>query len=76
MPSETRLSNNNSTIVPAEVRKRFDITPGHILVWEVKNGMIEVLPQKKVTFDAIVGIIDVGGDAVAAKRRIQAGRKA
>ena len=76
MISKTKISKGNSTIVPSEIRKRFDINPGDILVWVVRGDKIELTPRKRVTFDDIIGIIEVGGDAVEAKKRIQAGRKA
>ncbi len=73
--SETRISDGNQVVVPAAIRKRHDLEPGDVLVWESTGRTIRVRPRKKVTLDDIVGLGASGGeDAVAAKRRRQRGR--
>ena len=73
MLSETKISSEYSTVVPSKIRKALGITPGDRLEWELKGDKLMVRHKKKVTLEDIVGFIDVGGDAVEAKRRIQRG---
>jgi bifunctional DNA-binding transcriptional regulator/antitoxin component of YhaV-PrlF toxin-antitoxin module len=74
MLSRTKISNGNSTVVPSEVRHRLDISPGDLLIWEIKQNKILLEHRKKVTLDDVTGIVSKGGDAVDAKRNIQSGK--
>lgn len=75
MLMETKISKGYSTVVPAYVRKTMDIEPGDILIWELEGSDIRVSPRKKVELDNIIGIIDRGGNALEAKKKIQRGMK-
>ena len=71
--SETRISQGNQVVVPADVRRARKLKPGDILVWEVEDDVIRVTPRKRVAVEDIIGLGRSGGDAVEAKRRIQRG---
>ena len=73
MISETKVSSGYSTIVPANIRKSLGINQGDILEWTLDDHEIVVKPRKKMQFDDIVGLIEEGGDALSAKKRIQSG---
>ena len=75
MLSKTKISKGYSTVIPAEIRHAMDLEPGDILEWNIKGEVLMVKPRKKVTWDDVIGIISVGGDAVESKRRIQRGGK-
>lgn len=75
MPSRTKISKGNLTVVPSEIRKEFDLGPGDVLIWTRIDDRIELIPRKKVTLDDICGTISVGGDAVRTKKKIQSGMK-
>lgn len=72
---ETKISKQYSTVVPASIRKTMDIEPGDILVWELEGRDLKVMPRKKVELNAIIGILDKGGNALEAKKKIQRGIK-
>ena len=74
MLSKTKISNGNSTVIPSEVRHKLDISPGDLLIWDIKQNKILIEHRKKVTLDDVTGIVSRGGDAVAAKKKIQSGR--
>ena len=71
MPSQTKISEGYSTVLPAEIRKALNLTPGDILQWDVEDGVIKIQPRKKVTLAGICGVISAGGDAVNDKKKIQ-----
>ena len=73
MPSKTKISDGYSTVLPAEIRKALNLTPGDILQWDVEDGIITIQPRKKVTLTGICGVISSGGDAVNDKKKIQSG---
>lgn len=73
MRSETKVSSGYSTIVPADIRKSLGINPGDILEWNLIDHEITLKPRKKMQFEDIVGLIEEGGDALSAKKRIQSG---
>ena len=73
MRCETKISSEYSTIVPVGIRKSFDINPGDILEWTLADNKIVVKSRKKMLFDDIVGLIEEGGNALYAKKRIQSG---
>jgi len=73
MPSKTKISDGYSTVLPAEIRKALDLAPGDILQWDVEDGIITIIPRKKVTLEGICGVISSGGDAVNDKKKIQSG---
>jgi AbrB family looped-hinge helix DNA binding protein len=73
--SETIISSKFQTVVPSKIRKKYDVEPGDVLEWEVKGDMLIIKVRKKVTIDDIDGLINVGGDAVKDKKKIQRGTK-
>jgi bifunctional DNA-binding transcriptional regulator/antitoxin component of YhaV-PrlF toxin-antitoxin module len=73
MTSKTKISDGYSTVLPAEVRKAMDLSPGDVLQWDVGDGVITIHPRKKMTLAGICGIAGAGGDAVADKKKIQSG---
>jgi len=73
MPSKTKISEGYSTVLPAEIRKALNLTPGDILQWDVEDGIITIQPRKKVTLMGICGVVSSGGDAVNDKKKIQSG---
>ena len=73
MRCETKVSSGYPTIVPADIRKSLNINPGDILEWTLDNNKIVVKPRKKMQFEDIIGLIEEGGDALSAKKRIQSG---
>ena len=74
MTSETKISDGNSTVLPAEVRKALNLTPGDVLQWEVEDGIITIHPRKKMTLAGICGITSAGGDAVMDKKKCPSGQ--
>jgi AbrB family looped-hinge helix DNA binding protein len=75
MVSKTKISDGYSTVLPAEIRKALNLTPGDILQWDVSDGIITIQPRKKVTLMGICGIISSGGDALNDKKKMQSGEK-
>jgi len=74
MTSKTKISDGYSTVLPAEVRKALNLTPGDVLQWDVVDGIITIHPRKKMTLAGICGIASAGGDAVMDKKKIQSGK--
>ncbi|MFA5268643.1 MAG: AbrB/MazE/SpoVT family DNA-binding domain-containing protein [Methanoregula sp.] len=74
MTSETKISDGNSTVLPAEIRKTLNLTPGDVLQWDVVDGIITIQPRKKMTLAGMCGVISAGGDAVKDKKKIQSGK--
>ena len=73
MTSKTKISTGYSTILPAEIRKALDLSPGDILQWDIEKDTIRIIPRKKVSLTGIIGYVSIGGDAVADKKRTQSG---
>jgi AbrB family looped-hinge helix DNA binding protein len=71
MPSQTKISDGYSTVLPAEIRKALNLAPGDILQWDVDGGIIRIQTRKKVTLTGICGVISAGGDSVKDKKKIQ-----
>lgn len=71
---KTKISKGFQTVVPKEIRKKLGLVPGDSITWEEKrDGTVVVKPKKKKSLDDVVGIIAVGGDAVADKKRVRQG---
>ena len=73
MTSQTKISEGYSTVLPAEIRKKLNLSPGDILQWDCEKNSIIIKPRKRVTLTDICGSISIGGDAVEEKRNIQSG---
>jgi AbrB family looped-hinge helix DNA binding protein len=71
--SKTKISDGYSTVLPAEIRKTLDLSPGDVLQWSVEDGLITIKPRKKMTLAGICGVISAGGDSVNDKKKIQSG---
>jgi AbrB family looped-hinge helix DNA binding protein len=56
----TKISNGNQTVVPAKIRKLFNLVPGDRLIWNIENDKVIVEFKKKVTAKDIAGIITGG----------------
>ena len=76
MASETKISRGFQTVVPSDIRKRFDVGPGDILEWITTENGAEIKFRKKVTIDDIFGMVDgPETDAVELKKKVQRGEK-
>ncbi len=77
MLSETLISKGYQTVVPAKIRKAYNITAGDVLEWTQTEKGIIVQPRKKRTFQDIIGLIKTEGlpDAVELKKKMQRGEK-
>lgn len=76
MASETKISKGFQTVVPSDIRKKFDVGPGDIVEWKPTKNGAEVKFRKKVTIEDIFGIVDgPETDAVKLKKKIQRGEK-
>lgn len=76
MTSETKISKGFQTVVPSDIRKRFDVGPGDILEWKPTKKGAEIKFRKKVTIDDIFGLVDgPKTDAVELKKKVQRGEK-
>jgi AbrB family looped-hinge helix DNA binding protein len=73
MTSKTKISDGYSTVLPAEIRKALNLTPGDVLQWDVEEGIIRIRPRKKMTLAGICGIVSAGGNALSDKKKVQSG---
>lgn len=74
--TETVVSPNNQTSVPAEIRQREGIGAGTVVVWEhAGEGTYLVRFRKRKRLADVAGIAAFKGDAVALKKRTQTGGK-
>jgi AbrB family looped-hinge helix DNA binding protein len=73
---ETKISKGFQTVVPAEIRKKFNLGPGDMLEWVSTEEGVELKFRKKVTIDDILGMVDgPETDAVELKKKAQRGEK-
>ncbi len=77
MTSKTKISKGFQTVVPSDIRKRFDVGPGDILEWKPTENGVKVRFRKKLSLRDIAGIVktDERTDAVELKKRAQRGEK-
>lgn len=54
---ETKISSGFQTVLPAEIRKKFDLGPGDEVVWIVTGDEISVRVRKKSRRDALLDLI-------------------
>jgi bifunctional DNA-binding transcriptional regulator/antitoxin component of YhaV-PrlF toxin-antitoxin module len=73
--SKTKISRGYQTVVPAELRGAYDISPGDKLVWVEERGEIKVRIRKQKTLKDIIGMISgpKKTDAVELKKKAQRG---
>ncbi|OPY24860.1 MAG: hypothetical protein A4E27_01122 [Methanobacterium sp. PtaU1.Bin242] len=76
MTCETKISKGFQTVVPSDIRKKFDVIPGDILEWKATKNGAEIRFRKKVTIEDIFGIVKgPKTDAVELKKKLQRGEK-
>ncbi len=76
MTCETKISKGFQTVVPSNIRKKFDVSPGDILEWRSTKNGAEIRFRKKVTIEDIFGMVDgPETDAVELKKKVQRGEK-
>jgi len=70
MKSSTKISNGFQTVVPSELRKKFQVGPGDIVEWISTDDGVEVRFRKKMSLNDIAGIVESGEktDAVELKK--------
>ncbi|EKQ51544.1 MAG: looped-hinge helix DNA binding domain, AbrB family [Methanobacterium sp. Maddingley MBC34] len=74
--AETKISRGFQTVVPAEIRKKFDVGPGDIMEWIPTDSGVELRFRKKVNINDILGMVEgPETDAVELKKRAQRGEK-
>ena len=56
MSATSRVTSQNQVSIPAEVRRRFGIRPGSELVWEERDGHLEVRPKAR-TLDDVQAVL-------------------
>jgi AbrB family looped-hinge helix DNA binding protein len=54
---QTKVSVRGQTVIPQEIRERFDIKPNTKLAWSTRNGVIIVVPIPEDPVAASVGIL-------------------
>jgi AbrB family looped-hinge helix DNA binding protein len=73
---KTKVSGRFQTVVPAEMRKEFNIKPGTIMEWRTTPEGVMVEFREEVAFEDVYGMVKgVKTNAVEAKKRIQRGEK-
>jgi AbrB family looped-hinge helix DNA binding protein len=55
---KTRVTRKGQTVVPASIRKKFNIGPKSRLVWSVKSNVIEVTPLPENPIEALRGFTE------------------
>lgn len=73
----TKVTDANQTQVPAELREKYGVKPGMVVVWEdVGGGEVRVSFRPRRTLRDLVGIApNIPHDSVAAKKRAQRGER-
>ena len=66
---KSRINAKGQTIIPAEIRQRFNLATGDQLEWIVENDMIRVIPVRVNPIDAFRGSGDGGATARLLKDR-------
>jgi AbrB family looped-hinge helix DNA binding protein len=76
MTYKTKISKGFQTVVPSEIRKKFNIGPGDQLEWILSNDEVKLKFRKKVSIEDIMGMLDLPEtDAVELKKKVQRGDK-
>lgn len=68
----TKISNGYQTVVPSEIRKKYNIEPHDIIEWNMTDKGIKISFRKKTHFKDIMGIAesDEITDAVKLKKEL------
>jgi bifunctional DNA-binding transcriptional regulator/antitoxin component of YhaV-PrlF toxin-antitoxin module len=71
----TKISKGFQVVVPAELRKRYDVSVGDEVLWEISKSGISVHLQRRPNLANITALGRSGkkSDAVELKKRIQKG---
>ena len=73
---ETVITAANQTQVPADLRAKYGLAPGDLVVWEEETeGTVRVRFRSRHRLEDLVGAFPggAGGDAVVAKKTAQRG---
>lgn len=67
----------NQTVIPAHLRKKYNIQPDDIVEWYEEDGEIRVQFRKKVKLEDVIGSVTLKEktDAVQLKKMAQRGEK-
>jgi AbrB family looped-hinge helix DNA binding protein len=65
------ITSRGQTVIPAEIRRRFGLTPADGLEWAIRDGVIQVVPVRR---DPVAAFRGQG--AGGATRRLLAERQA
>ncbi len=57
---EVRLEERGRVVIPSKVRKLLGLKKDRVLILEVKDGKILLIPKKKISVDDLYGIAGVG----------------
>lgn len=49
------ITARGQTVIPAEIRRRFNLTPSDRLEWIVENNMLKVVPVREDPIEAFRG---------------------
>ncbi len=55
--AQTKVSVRGQTVIPREIREKFDIHPDTTLSWSIQNGVIVVVPLPQDPVEASVGLL-------------------
>ena len=55
--AQTKVSVRGQTVIPREIREKFDIHPDTTLSWSIQNGVIVVVPLPQDPVKASVGLL-------------------
>ena len=71
----TKISKGYQVVVPSELRKRYDVTVGDEVLWEISSRGVSVELHKKPSLSDIVSLGHSGhrSSSVELKKRIQKG---
>jgi len=78
MTTTTKVYKSNQTVIPSEIREKFNVTPDDIVEWNInEKGKPELTFRKKVELKDVLGLIkdDIPYNAVELKRMASKGQK-
>lgn len=64
---QSTITSRGQTVIPAEIRRRFNLTPSDRLEWIVENNTLKVVPVREDPIEAFRG----RGKGGAVKRLLQ-----
>lgn len=57
---EVRLGKRGRVVIPSKIRKLLGLKEGTVLIMEVKEGKIVLIPKRKVSVNDLFGAAGVG----------------